>query len=134
VHEDNLGEFETRLFLYEHLQDVERAARGAGGWDGDRYQFVQTRAGAGLAWLTVWDSAIEAAEFGDLMERMVERRYGASARSGGSGDTRRWTVSGRRLMLAASVVEGRAVVVWEDLPGGAASGIIDLRQVTLREE
>jgi hypothetical protein len=87
-----------------------------------------------LAWLTVWDSAIEAAEFGDLMERMVERRYGASARSGGSGDTRRWTVSGRRLMLAASVVEGRAVVVWEDLPGGAASGIIDLRQVTLREE
>lgn len=134
VHEDNLGEFETRLFLYEHLQDVGAAASGAKGWDGDRYQVVQTRAGAGVAWLTVWDDAVEAAEFRDRMERMVERRYGADARAGGDGDTRRWVLRGRRLALIATTLAGRSVVVWEDLPAGASAGVIDLAQVTLREE
>lgn len=134
VHEDNLGEFETRLFLYEHLRDVSQAATGASGWDGDRYQLVQTRAGEGLVWFTLWDSALDAAEFRDLMERMVERRFGAEARTGGSGDTRRWTLRGRRLMLAADEVDGRPVVVWEDLPAAATSGVLDLRGVTLRED
>lgn len=134
VHEDNLGEFETRLFLYEHLRDVSLSARAAAGWDGDRYQLVETRAGSGIAWLSVWDSPVEAAEFRDAMERMVERRYGAAPRSGGSGDERRWTLRGRRLALVTAEVAGRPVVVWEDLPAAATPGIIDLRRVDLREE
>lgn len=134
VHEDNLGEFETRLFLHEHLKDVGMAATGAAGWDGDRFQLVETAAGAGLVWLTVWDSPVEAAEFRDLLERTVERRFGVTARSGGAGETRRWMASGRRLMVAAAVVGGRPVVVWEDLPARAASGVLDLRQVVLRED
>lgn len=134
VHEDNLGEFETRLFLYEHSKDVGGAASGAAGWDGDRYQVVQTAAGAGIAWLTVWDDAVEAAEFRDRMERMVERRYGVAPKSGGDGDVRRWTVKGRRLALSVATVEERPVVVWEDLPAGATPGIITLAQVSLREE
>ncbi len=134
VHEDHLGEFETRLFLYEHLKDVSLAATGASGWDGDRYQLVETRAGEGLVWLTVWDSSVDAAEFRDLMERMVERRFGARPQTGGAGDARRWTLRGRRLMLAADVIDGRPVVVWEDLPAAATSGVLNLRGVTLREE
>ncbi|MEX2180771.1 MAG: hypothetical protein WD771_01895 [Gemmatimonadaceae bacterium] len=134
VHEDNLGEFETRLFLYHHLGDVSLAARGASGWDGDRYQVVETRAGPGIAWFTVWDSAADAAEFRDLMERAVERRFGVAPRTGGTGDARHWMARGRRIALTAATVAGRPAVVFEDVPAAAAGGIIDLRRVTLRED
>lgn len=134
AHEDNLGEFETRLFLYEHLRDVGTAAQGAKGWDGDRYQLVQVAGGNGLGWLTVWDSAVEAAEFRDLMERMVERRFGTAPGSGGTGASRRWTARGRRLSLTTADLDGRAAVVWEDLPQGAAGSIIDLARATLRDQ
>jgi hypothetical protein len=134
VHEDNLGEFETRLFLYQHIGDIGTAAQGAKGWDGDRYQLVQVAGGNGIGWLTVWDSAVEAAEFRDLMERMVERRFGTTAGSGGSGASRRWTANGRRLTLSTAEVAGRAVVVWEDLPQAARGSVIDLARVTLREQ
>lgn len=134
VREDNLGEFETRLFLYQHLSDVTLSARGAAGWDGDRYQLVNTPAGNGIAWLTAWDSSVEAAEFRDLMERMVERRFGVPARSGGSGETRRWSARGRRLSLTTATVSGRPVVVWEDMPAAFGGTVLDLRQVTLRED
>jgi len=134
VHEDNLGEFETRLFLYEHLDDVGTAAQGAKGWDGDRYQVVQVAGGSGIGWLTVWDSAIEAAEFRDLMERMVERRYRVAANSGGTGASRRWTANGRRLSLTSTELAGRAVVVWEDLPQRATGSVIDLARVVLRDQ
>lgn len=134
VHEDNLGEFETRIFIYQHLQDVGLSARAASGWDGDRYQLVETPAGEGIVWLTVWDDAVEQAQFRDAMERMVERRFGSAVRAGGAGEARRWTARGRRLMLQAAEIDGRAVVLWEDLPSAAASGVLDLRQVVLRED
>jgi hypothetical protein len=134
VHEDNLGEFETRLFLYQHLGDVGLAAQGASGWDGDRYQLVNTARGTGIAWITVWDSSVEAAEFRDLMERMVERRFDVAPRSGGAGGTRRWTAGGRRLALTAATVAGRPVVVWEDLPAAAPGSVIDLQRVVFRED
>ena len=133
VHEDNLGEFETRLMLHEHLRDAAVASRAAAGWDGDRYQLVSTPRGEGLAWFTVWDSAVEAAEFRDAMERVVERRFGVRAGTGGTGETRAWTARGRALTLAAAVVDGRAVVVFEDLPAGASARVMDPSRATLRE-
>lgn len=134
IHEDNLGEFETRLFLYEHSKDVGGSAAAAAGWDGDRYQVVQTSRGPGIAWLSVWDDAVEAAEFRDRMERMVERRYGVAPRSGGSGEIRRWTARGRSLSLQSLSIAGRPAVIWEDLPSGAAAGVLDIRRVTLSED
>lgn len=134
VHEDNLGEFETRLFLFQHLGDVGAAARGASGWDGDRYQLVNTPAGNGIAWITVWDSIVEAAEFHDLMERMVERRFRVAVASGGQGETRRWSAQGRRLSLTTATVEGRPVVIWEDLPAAIRGNVFNLRAVVLRED
>lgn len=133
VHEDNLGEFETRLFLYEHLRDVGGAAAGAAGWDGDRYQLVETPAGEAIAWLTVWDSQIEAAQFRDLMERTVEKRFGVRPATGGTGEGRQWSVRGRRLLLTSLTMEGRSVVVWQDVPSGVAGGVLDLGAVVLAE-
>jgi hypothetical protein len=132
VHEDNLGEFEVRLMLHEHLGDVGTAASAAAGWDGDRYQLVSTPQGEGLAWLTVWDSAAEAAEFRAAMERMIERRFAARAPVG-SALARRWTARGRALALIAQEVGGRPAVIFEDLPAGARGGIIDASRVTLDE-
>lgn len=133
VHEDNLGEFETRLFLFEHLGDAAHASRAAEGWDGDRYQVVHTARGPGLAWFTVWDSPVEAAEFRDAMERMVERRFRVDAASGGTGEVREWTARGRRLTLAAEELAGRPVVVFEDLPAGTTGRAIRVGDVRLQE-
>ncbi|MFL5550639.1 MAG: hypothetical protein ACJ77Q_09220, partial [Gemmatimonadaceae bacterium] len=63
VYENDLGEFETRLFLFQQLNDQNESLRGASGWDGDRYAVVNTPQGQGIVWLTVWDSAVEAGEF-----------------------------------------------------------------------
>src|SRR5690606_35176038 len=133
VHEDNLGEFETRLFLYEHLKDVGGAASGAAGWDGDRYQLVQMAGGTGIVWLTVWDDAVEASEFRDRMERMVERRYATARNSGVGGSLRNWSARGRRLMLEQTELAGRHVVVWEDLPVGARPGVLNRAAVRLEQ-
>ena len=133
VHEDNLGEFETRLFLYEHLRDVGGAASGAAGWDGDRYQLVQVAGGSGIVWLSVWDDVLEAAEFRDRMERMVERRFRTARGAGGSGSARRWTAGGRALLLEQFELDGRAVVLWEDLPAAARGSALDRAAVRLQQ-
>lgn len=133
LHEDNFGEFETRLFLYEHLRDVGGAAAAAAGWDGDRYQVVNVAGGTGVVWITVWDDAVEAADFRDRMERMVERRYGATRGSGGAAAQRTWTLRGRRLLLEQAELQGRAVVYWEDLPAAARTPVLDRARIRLEE-
>lgn len=133
VHEDNLGEFETRLFLYEHIKDVGGAAAAAAGWDGDRYQLVQIGGGSGIVWLTVWDDAVEASEFRDRMERMVERRFNVPRGTGGEGSARTWNASGRTLHLEQVELGGRAVVIWEDLPAGTRPGVLNRAAVRLEQ-
>ena len=113
IHEDNLGEFETRLLLFQHLQDEATAVRGAAGWDGDRYQVVRVPGGQAMAWVTVWDSPAEAEEFHALVTR---------ARPSGEGRTRRVT---------AMTVDGRPVVIYEDVPAGAPSPLLAVTGIVL---
>jgi len=132
VYENNLGEFETRLFLFQHLKDQEAAIRGAAGWDGDRYVLVRTPQGDGIAWVTIWDSAVDGGEFADLMERLVRRRYGAGEPRV-AGDARRYSGSNRSLTLSIREIDGRPAVVFVDVPAGASSDVIDIGSVRLRE-
>jgi len=119
LHEDNLGEFETRLLLFAHLQDEAAAVRGAAGWDGDRYQVIETSAGPAFAWVTVWDSAAEAAEFAGLLRRAIEARYGVG-------------IAARRITIASVTLAGRPVVRYEDAPGAiGVRELIALDRVTL---
>ena len=134
VYENDLGEFETRLLLFQSLKDVDAAARGAAGWSGDRYFLVHTPQGDGITWLSVWDSPVEAAEFRDVMERAIETRTGAAPGSGGRGDARRYAAKGRQLELVAAVVQGRAAVLFTDVPAGASTKLIDLSRVKLSRE
>jgi hypothetical protein len=131
VYENNLGEFETRLYLFQHLGDAGIAARGAEGWEGDRYLVVNTPQGAGLSWLTVWDSAIDAAQFRDLMEQTIEKRFGTAHGAGGSGTARRFAAKGRSVELAAVTVQGRPAVLFTDVPAGAPTRLIDISKVKL---
>jgi hypothetical protein len=131
VYENNLGEFETRLFLYQHLGDAAIAARGALGWEGDRYLVANTPQGAGITWLTVWDSAIDAAQFRDLMEQTIEKRYKTAHGAGGSGVTRKFGARGRSLELAAVTVQGKPAVLFADVPAGATTRLIDISKVKL---
>ena len=61
-YEDDLGEFETRLFLEQLLGNEAQATRISTGWDGDRFQVLGPE-GDALVWYTVWDNAAVADRF-----------------------------------------------------------------------
>jgi hypothetical protein len=133
VYENDLGEFETRLLLFQFLKDVDAASRGSSGWAGDRYYVVNTPQGAGLTWVSVWDSAVDAAEFRDLMERSIEARFGTTPGAGGRGDARRFGAKGRAIELMAATVQGRPAVVFTNVPAGSNTRLLDLRKVRLEK-
>jgi hypothetical protein len=123
LYENNLGEFGTRLFFFQQLNDEVTAARAASGWDGDRYVVVQGAAGKGIVWASVWDSTIEAAEFSDVLIRATGRRTGMQERSEAAGGAT-FHPKGRTISVFPRIANGRAVVVYSDLPEGM-SGVID---------
>jgi len=141
AHENTLGEFATRLFLYEHLRDPQGATSGATGWDGDRFALVRSGRGEGLVWVSVWDSAIDAGDFYNLLDRTIDRRYGPSvarpypglASAKGMTNGRAYTSGGRSVGVATGEVSGRPVVVYVDLPAGDDVGIVDLARIGIRE-
>lgn len=116
-YQNNLGEFETRIFLYEHARDQASSVRGAAGWDGDRYMVVQTPRGEALVWVTVWDSPTEATEFTSVLDRAIARRFdGEQMRETASG--KRYEVGGRDVTWWSGEIGGRAAVIYTDAPTG----------------
>lgn len=129
-YQNTLGAFETRLFLYEHLRDEPAAVRAAQGWGGDRYQVVRSSAGEGIVWVTVWDSAMEAAEFHDVLERSVNRRLAVEEYTP-LPDGRRYSKNGREIIVRTLTLQGKAAVVFLDLPTGMSGSVLDLNRVTI---
>src|SRR5450759_5574969 len=133
VYENDLGEFETRLFLFQHLNDQNEAIRGASGWDGDRYAVVNTPQGPGMVWLTVWDSPVEAGEFFHIARQAVEARYSTKAAKASTDLVKKYSAAGRTLQVSTMEIQGRPVVIYVDIPAGANPNIINPAQVTLKE-
>jgi hypothetical protein len=131
VYTNNLGEFETRLFLFQHLQDQNGAIRGAAGWDGDRFVLFDTKGGDGIAWLTVWDSKIDAGEFYDLVDTAILKRFRNAKPRSADGTSRVYEASGRTVQVTTGEIGGRPVVLYVDVPAGARTDVIDLGKVTL---
>jgi hypothetical protein len=131
VYSNNLGEFETRLFLFQHLGDQNGAIRGAAGWDGDRYVLFDTKGGDGIAWLTVWDSKIDAGEFYDLVDTSILKRFRNAKPKSADGASRVYEAAGRTIQVTTGEVAGRPVVLYVDVPTGAPTDVIDLSKVTL---
>jgi hypothetical protein len=133
AYENNLGEFETRILLYEYLKDQGSAVRAAAGWDGDRYMLIETPRGDAIAWVTVWDTSIDAAEFFDLLDASMIKRHGGRIVPSGSGTSRSYGASGRRIFLQISDINGRPVILYADAPAGVSPRLLDLSKVTLQE-
>ena len=129
VYENNLGEFETRLFLFQPLQDLGTSARSAEGWGGDRYVVVNLAGGAGIAWVSVWDTPIDAGEFRDAAQRAAQRRLGVPGTGG--GEVKRFEGKGRVVEITAVTIEGKPAVVWTDVPAGSSARLLDLAKIRL---
>lgn len=130
---NDLGEFETRLFLYQHLKDRDAAYRGAAGWDGDRFTTFTTGKGDGVAWLSVWDTSVDAAEFYDLVDTALLKRFDDLKPLSSSGNRRTYTARGRTIAVSAVEVQGRPCVLYVDVPTGMSPDVIDLKKVVLEE-
>ena len=129
-YENTLGEFDTRLFLAEHLRDTTAASAGATGWDGDRYALLRTSGGDGVVWVTLWDTPRDAEEFRSLLVRATARRYKVAPETLGATAT----AAGRSLEIRSGVAQGRPVVLYTDFPAANPAPPLDLSLVTLREE
>jgi len=104
-YEDDLGEFEIRLLLEQHLGDDSVAARLAEGWDGDRYVVLHTGSAAGgdvLVWYTGWDDRAAATRFAKGLTRAWAKRRAGSR--------------GRRSEIKQLLVSGVPVVRLVDAP------------------
>ena len=123
VYENGLGEFGTRLFLYQHLKDMQDAARGGTGWDGDRYVVVQGAGGRGIVWASVWDTNLEAAEFSDMLARATAKRTGSAETTVSGGAS--FAAKGRTTRIIGRPVGDRTLIVFSDLPDAMSGGVID---------
>ena len=133
AYENDLGEFETRLFLFQHLKDRDGAFRGAAGWDGDRYVSFTTGRGDGVAWLTTWDTSVDAAEFYDLVDTALLKRFENVKPVQASGNRRVYTAGGRTIVVTAAEIHARPCVLYVDVPAGSRTDVIDLQKVGLEQ-
>ena len=129
--DETMGEFGTRLFLYQHSRDINASSSAADGWDGDRYRVVPTERGPGLAWVTVWDSATDAAQFVDAVGQAVGKRYATAAPTVSAAGVRTYTGRGRTVVISPVDVHGKPVVAFVDVPAGARTNVIDFTRVTV---
>ncbi|WP_337172443.1 hypothetical protein [Gemmatimonas aurantiaca] len=134
VFTNTFGEFETRLALSQHIRNDDLARRAAGGWDGDRFALVRTADGDALVWASVWDSAVDAADFLDVMGDAARRRYelgkptiapGATTRRIDAPATPRRAA--RTVTLQLEQVNGKPVVLFMDYPARSAAPIDPVR-------
>ena len=130
LYDDVFGEFGARLFLFNHLHDQAAAVRGANGWDGDRLTVVRTAKGEGIVWFTLWDTAVDAGEFADLVKSTITHRFGNQREAAIPGGTE-YTGTARTLRVAGGEVAGRSFVLYVDVPAGASADLIDPRAVKL---
>ncbi len=128
MYQSTLGEFGTRLFLYQHIGDQQDAARGAAGWDGDRYVVLQGSGGRGIVWASIWDTALEAAEFSDMLTRATARRTGAAEGTLPGGGAR-FAHKGRTVTIRARQVGDRTLIVYGDLPDAMRGDVIDVAAI-----
>ena len=129
-----MGEFGTRLFLFQHLKNHTEAIGAAQGWDGDRYRIVRTPAGGAIVWVTVWDSPTDAAQFVDAMGQATGRRYRTGAPTVSRTGVRTYRGSGRVAVLTPLELGGRNVVMYVDAPTDAPTSLIDPARISIGKQ
>ena len=131
VHEESMGEFGTRLFVYQHTKSLPDAVGAAHGWDGDRYRVIRVGEETGIVWMTVWDSATDAAQFVDAVGQGIGKRYRTGAPSVTRRGVRTYTGRDRTVVITPSEVGGRNVVMYVDVPTGTSPSVIDPARISI---
>ena len=130
VTQNNMGEFGTRLFVYTHTRDQDRSIRASNGWDGDRYVVVKTPSGNAIAWVTVWDTPTDAAEFVSAVDAVVAKRFFVKPRI--TGEKRHFDAGKRTIDVDVREIDGRTVVLYTEVPAGESTNVIDFSKVQVK--
>ena len=129
-YENTVGEFQTRVLLYEQLRDVAGAQRAALGWGGDRIALVN---GDVLAWASVWDTPVDASEYFEAVSRMLGIRYATAVEGAQGATTRVVRAPGRRATISIGDVGGKPTVLVVDAPE-ARAGAVTLANVQVGDD
>ena len=129
-YDNDMGEFSTRVALFQVLQDGNEASRAAEGWAGDRYALVHTPQGDALAWLTVFRTAVDAGEFSHALEGLATKRYGVAAGQK-TASTFSFTANGRTVKVWGGEVAGKPAVLYMDVPSAVTADLFDMGKVRL---
>ncbi|HEX3866073.1 MAG TPA: hypothetical protein VHV78_04940 [Gemmatimonadaceae bacterium] len=129
VEQNDFGEFGTRLFIFQHTKDQDESIRAAGGWAGDRYALVKTASGYALAWVTVWNTPGDAAEFMAALDDVMQHRY--FVKPAITGEQRHFETRTRTVDVDVRDIGGKPAVLYVDVPAGSSTHIIDFSQVTV---
>lgn len=131
TYQNDMGEFETRVFLFQHLKDQNASVLAADGWSGDRYMILHTPHGDGIAWVTVWRSAVDAGEFRTAMQKVFTARYPKVQATEGAQGTH-LVAAKRSMVLTGGDVNGHSVVVYVDVPEGDRADVLDLSKIRIQ--
>ena len=123
-YENTLGEFQTRVYLNEQLNDQNSAVRGAAGWAGDRYQVLDVPGGTAMVWVSIWDNPVDAAQFVDLLSQTATARFGA-AKSHGT-----WTRGTRTVTVTPVEIHGHPGALYVDTPRPTGHALVDTTALT----
>lgn len=113
IYENTFGELEMGILLSEHLGPG--AADAVHGWDGDRYQLVQTDGGKLVLWQSVWDDAVAADRFAAAYRQIAAKR------------------SDRNVRVERNLVEGREGVLIVDAERGVDAATVQAPAVRIVE-
>lgn len=131
THEETMGEFGTRLLVFQHLRNNTTAIGAARGWEGDRYRVLRVGTGRGIAWVTVWETATDAAEFVDAIGQGITRRYRTRSPQVTRAGVRTYTGSGRTVVLTPFERDGQNAVLYVDVPAGVSPAVVNPARITI---
>ncbi len=127
TYDNVMGEFSTKMLIYQMLRDQNQATQAAAGWTGDRYVLVHTPQGDAFAWLMLFETPVDAVEFATAMQHLAATRYNATGTKIPTGMT--FSTSGRSVMVWGGAVAGHPAVLYVDVPAGVATNLFDLGKV-----
>jgi hypothetical protein len=130
-YQNDMGEFETRVFLFQHLKDQNTSVLAADGWAGDRYMILHTPHGDGIAWVTAWRSPVDAGEFRTAMQKVFAARFPKLQATEGAQGTH-LVAAKRSMVLTGGDVGGHSVVIYVDVPEGDRTDVLDLSKIEIK--
>lgn len=132
IYENDLGEFDTRLFIYQHTHDQTLAVNAAEGWDGGRYRLLAEPRGTAVVWATVWRSTVDAAQFVDALGQVAERWYRTPNPAILYTGQHTYRGSKRTVQVTPLKIAGRDVVLYVDAPTGSNLNLLDPQAIRLK--